>query len=325
MTNNKQIPNPYDNPCCSISRQTDANTLEVKTPSRINFHKKKHSRMILIEGGNFLMGSDSKAVFKEDGEGPVREIEIESFYLSETAVTNTEFATFVRETKYRTDAEKFGWSFVFHTFIHPYPSNSQFQSPHGTPWWKKVEGSSWRHPNGPNSNIKSIMRHPVVHISWNDATEYCNWAGLRLPSESEWEYAARGGLHQNEFPWGNDLTPDGKHMCNIWQGEFTTHNSLEDGFVATCPVDSYDANKFGLYNVVGNVWEWQNDWFSTDFHRYGTRQNPAGPSSGTSKTIKGGSYLCHDSYCNRYRVSARSSNTPDSSTGNLGFRCASDM
>jgi formylglycine-generating enzyme required for sulfatase activity len=278
-----------------------------------------------IEGGKFLMGSNSNAIFKEDGEGPVREIEIGSFYLAETTVTNTEFATFVRNTRYKTDAEKFGWSFVFHMFIQPSKSNTQLQSPQGTPWWKKVEGSSWRHPNDPRSNIKSIMNHPVVHISWNDAIEYCNWAGLRLPSESEWEYAARGGLQQSEFPWGNDLTPDGKHMCNIWQGEFPIHNTQEDGFAATCPANIYKPNEFGLYNVVGNVWEWQNDWFSTDFHRYGTRKNPIGPGSGTSKTIKDGSYLCHDSYCNRYRVSARSANTPDSSTGNLGFRCASDI
>lgn len=288
-------------------------------------HGSSHSDMIPIKGSRFLMGSDSTSVFKADGEGPIRELKINPFYLSETAVTNTEFAIFIRETEYRTDAEKFGWSFVFHMFIKPSQSNLKLQSPPGTPWWKKVEGSSWKHPTGPGSNIKSIMTHPVVHVSWNDAMEYCNWAGLRLPSEAEWEYAARGDLQQSEFPWGNQLTPNGNHMCNIWQGKFPISNSQDDGFISTCPAKYYDANHFGLYNIVGNVWEWQNDWFSTDFHRYGSRQNPTGPNIGTSKTIKGGSYLCHDSYCNRYRVSARSSNTPDSSTGNLGFRCASDI
>ena len=270
------------------------------------------------------MGSASELVFQTDGEGPVRNIEINSFYLSKTAVTNTEFAAFVRETKYRTEAEKFGWSFVFQMFINSFKFNEELQSPTGTPWWKKMDGSSWRHPRGPGSNIKSLINHPVVHISWNDAMEYCNWAGLRLPTEAEWEYAARGGLQQREFPWGDELTPDGKHRCNIWQGEFPIANSQDDGFRSTCPAKYYEPNNFGLYNIVGNVWEWQNDWFSTDFHTYGQRQNPKGPSIGTSKTIKGGSYLCHDSYCNRYRVSARSANTPDSSTGNLGFRCASD-
>jgi formylglycine-generating enzyme required for sulfatase activity len=160
------------------------------------------------------------------------------------------------------------------------------------------------------------MEHPVVHISWNDALAYCHWAGKRLPSEAEWEFAARGGLRQKIYPWGDELTPNGKHQCNIWQGKFPTFNSGADGHTGTAPVKSFLPNGFGLYNCAGNVWEWCSDWFSP-FKR--------NPESGESKIIKGGSYLCHASYCNRYRVAARTANTPDSSSGHTGFRCAGEV
>ncbi|MFD4248019.1 formylglycine-generating enzyme family protein [Streptomyces sp. NPDC058525] len=170
-------------------------------------------------------------------------------------------------------------------------------------WWRAVPGSSWRRPEGAGSSVTARQDHPVVHVSWNDAQAYCAWSGTRLPTEAEWEYAARGGLEQRRYPWGDDLTPGGRHMCNIWQGDFPTLNTADDGYEGTAPADSFHPNGFGLHNVVGNVWEWCADWF--------------GP--GTSRVMRGGSYLCHDSYCNRYRVAARSSNTPDSSTGNIGF------
>ena len=169
------------------------------------------------------------------------------------------------------------------------------------------------------------MDHPVVHVSWNAAMEYCDWSGKRLPTEAEWEYAARGGLEQNIYPWGDSLIKDEQHMCNIWQGEFPYRNSLEDGYLGTSPVNSFQPNGFGLYNVAGNVWEWTSDWFSSTYHIEGPRVNPKGPNKGHSKVTRGGSYLCHKSYCNRYRVAARTSNTPDSSTGNTGFRCVGDL
>jgi formylglycine-generating enzyme len=169
------------------------------------------------------------------------------------------------------------------------------------------------------------MDHPVVHISWNDANAYCAWAGKRLPTEAEWEYAARGGLVQKRFPWGDDLLMDGQHQCNIWQGEFPKTNTKEDGYEGTAPAKSYSPNGYGLYNMSGNVWEWCSDWFSRSVHTRGGRSNPKGPEIGKEKILRGGSYFCHESYCNRYRVAARSKNTPDSSTGHAGFRCAADV
>jgi len=311
-----------------VSREKTS-AIRIMTTKTTNHNKSSsfnNDDMRLINGGKFLMGTNYENGFPGDGEGPPREVYIDPFYIGATAVTNVQFAKFVKETKYRTEAEEYGWSFVFHMFIEKQVRNYSTQSPPNTPWWKKVDRASWKHPEGPGSGITNRMTHPVVHISWNDATQYCLWSGKRLPTEAEWEFAARGGLNKKVYPWGNKLYgTDDQHLCNIWQGEFPITNTKLDGYDSTAPANAYFPNKFGLFNMVGNVWEWQFDWFTTDYHRSGVHINPAGPKIGSSKTVKGGSYLCHDSYCNRYRVAARSSNTPDSSTGNLGFRCASNV
>lgn len=280
--------------------------------------------MVFIEVQTFLMGTDDKEGFKEDGEGPVRKVTVGGFYMDKTAVTNRQFAAFMDDADYITEAEQFGWSYVFQYFLPARLKKADLPSPNDTPWWKAVEGAYWKHPEGPNSSIEDRMDHPVVHVSWNDAMTYCKWAGKRLPTEAEWELAARGGLSQKRFPWGDELTPGGEHRCNIWQGDFPDHNTTEDSFAGTAPVRAFEPNGYGLYNVSGNVWEWCADWFSPFYPMMGFTDNPRGPQTGDAKVIRGGSYLCHKSYCNRYRVAARTANTPNSSTGNLGFRCAAD-
>jgi formylglycine-generating enzyme required for sulfatase activity len=279
------------------------------------------------------MGSVDADGWAEDGEGPVRAVTLRAFYIDAGCVTNEQFNEFVNATGYKTEAERFGWAYVFEMFLSAEERLRVAQRVTGSEWWCRVEGAMWRHPEGPGSNIKKRWAHPVVQVSWNDARAFCAWAGKRLPMEAEWECAARGGLVQQRYPWGDELTPGGKHQCNIWQGIFPTRNTAEDGFVGTAPAKSFKPNGYGLYNVAGNVWEWCGDWFSRDFHVNGPRENPAGPAlrlgsgqvQGERKVIRGGSYLCHASYCNRYRVGARSANTPDSATGNLGFRCVRDV
>jgi formylglycine-generating enzyme len=278
---------------------------------------------ILLPGGPFLMGTDYPFGFPDDGEGPVRRVTLSPFAIDTFPVTNDEFAAFAETTGYRTEAEQFGWSFVFWSHV---PRDRFEQLVEDTaapaPWWCKVPGACWRQPEGPGSHVRERLRHPVVHVSWNDAAAYASWAGRLLPTEAQWEYAARGGLEQKLYPWGDELTPEGRHLCNVWQGEFPVRDTAEDGYAGTCPVDAFPPNGFGLCSVAGNVWEWCADWFTAVVDAAPAR-DPAGPASGRAKVMKGGSFLCHASYCNRYRVAARTSNTPDSSTSNTGFRCAS--
>ena len=279
-----------------------------------------------LNGGKFLMGAADNQGFPADGEGPVREVELKSFFIDKYPVTNEAFAEFIKATHYRTEAEIFGWSFVFAGHI---ASEDHARLVEDTvleaPWWCKINRADWSHPEGPDSSVADRPNHPVVHVSWNDAARYTRWARKRLPTEAEWEYAARGGREQNLYPWGNELTPDGRHLCNIWQGEFPVSDLAEDGYSAPAPVDAFPPNGFGLYTITGNAWEWCADWFHPTFHQTSSRRDPAGPQRGASRVIKGGSYLCHESYCNRYRVGARSSNTPDSTTTNMGFRCVLDI
>ncbi|HEX3002977.1 MAG TPA: formylglycine-generating enzyme family protein [Angustibacter sp.] len=270
--------------------------------------------LVRLEGGTFLMGSQDADANPGDGEGPVRPVTVAAFEIATTTVTNAQFAAFVDATGYVTGAERYGWSFVFASFL-PGELRRGAQRPAGTPWWCRVEGAFWRRPEGPGSDVADRLDHPVVHVDHTDARAYCAWAGLRLPSEVEWEYAARGGLEQARYPWGDELLPGGEHRCNIWQGRFPTRNTLDDGWFGTAPVGSFQPNGYGLYDVAGNVWEWCVDAWSVG----GVGAADAGDAP---RVMRGGSYLCHDSYCNRYRVAARTSNDPASSSGNVGFRCA---
>ena len=280
--------------------------------------------LVLIEGGAFDMGTSTPDGFPEDGEGPMREVTLPSFRISPYAVTNAQFLAFVEATGYVTEAERFGWSYVFHLLASDAVRERVKDVPQQVPWWLVVNGSYWAKPEGEDSSISDRMDHPVVHISWNDAIAFCNWSGTRLPTEAEWEYAARGGLIHRTYPWGDLLKKDGKHMCNIWQGKFPVKNNASDGYVGTAPVDAYEPNGYGLYNMSGNVWEWCADSFSPGYHRLTSNVNPLFAQETGRRSMRGGSYLCHRSYCNRYRIAARSSNTPDSSTGNCGFRVVAD-
>jgi formylglycine-generating enzyme required for sulfatase activity len=281
------------------------------------------ARMKGLRGGTFLMGNDSAEGFPQDGEGPVRPVSLDPFSIDVYPVTNELFAQFVSATGYQTEAERFGWSFVFWAHIPKLRYHELVDDTvAAAPWWCKVRGARWSDPEGTGAGIGGRRNHPVVHVSWNDAHAFCHWSGQRLPTEAEWEYAARGGLEQKIYPWGDKLRPGGEHRCNIWQGDFPNYDTGDDGYTGTCPVDAFPPNGFGLYSVTGNTWEWCADWFDAAFHRTADRNNPKGPPAGTARVMKGGSFLCHKSYCNRYRVGARSSNTPDSSISNIGFRCA---
>lgn len=314
--------------CCAAKREGHAQQsprrskpVEVKESP---YKARDTEQMVYIPGGSFLMGTNEPEANKLDGEGPIRKMTVDSFYMDQTAVTNQEFREFIEDTNYVTEAEQYGWSFVFHTFLSDKVKQKVTQYPKQTPWWLVVEGATWEHPEGVDSSVEERLDHPVIHVSWHDAQQYCRWAGKRLPTETEWEYAARGGLEQKKYVWGNELTPNNQHQCNIWQGSFPNNNTMEDGYIGTAPAESYTKNGYGLYNMAGNVWEWCTDWFAVNIHKRGGKVNPTGASSGTSRVMRGGSYLCHDSYCNRYRVAARTSNTPDSSSGNIGFRCVKD-
>lgn len=312
-----------DGSCCTPSADRSVTSAVASPLATKEISSGILERMVLLPGGRFLMGTDSPDAFPLDGEGPVREVTAAPFALERYPVTNELFARFVTATGYKTEAEIYGWSFVFwkHISRSRYPELVE-DTVAQAPWWCKVPGAKWDAPEGPGSNIAQRANYPVVHVSWNDANAYTAWTGQRLPTEAEWEYAARGGLVQKLYPWGDKLRPEGKHLCNIWQGEFPNDDTADDGYAGTCPVDAFPPNGFGLYSITGNAWEWCADWFSTDFHKTADGLNPQGPPTGTNRVVKGGSFLCHKSYCNRYRVAARSSNTPDSSTSNTGFRCA---
>jgi sulfatase modifying factor 1 len=299
--------------------------------------------MIWIPGGTFRMGSDKH--YPE--EAPVHRVAVSGFWIDRTPLTNRQFKTFVRATGHVTIAE-----------ISPDPKNYPGALPHmlyagslvftppGHPvdlknwgeWWSFMKGANWRHPYGPKSNIQGLDNHPVVHVAFADALAYAKWAGKDLPTEAEWEFAARGGLDGAEFAWGDDFTPGGQHRANTWQGNFPHENKCEDGFDRTSPVMAFPANGYGVYDMIGNVWEWTADWWSAE-HEAGVAkpccvpQNPRGGREDGSydacqpqikiprKVIKGGSHLCAPNYCRRYRPAARHAQPVDTSTSHVGFRC----
>jgi formylglycine-generating enzyme required for sulfatase activity len=263
----------------------------------------KHPGMVHVPAGTFKMGTDSGYPY----EGPVHEVSLKGFWIDVHEVTVAQFAEFVKATGYVTEAEKFGWSGVFVPEKHE---------------WTKGDGANWKHPEGPASEAKPD--EPVVHVSFADVTAYPNWAGKRLPTEAEFEYAARGGLDGKRYAWGDDLRPDGKFLANTWQGVFPNEDKGEDRFKQRAPVGSFPANGYGLYDMTGNVWEWCSDFFSENYYNESPKDNPAGPAAGKEHTIRGGSWLCSYNYCTGYRVASRMHTEPDSGLNNLGFRCVKD-
>ncbi|MGQ1888848.1 formylglycine-generating enzyme family protein [Thermophagus sp. OGC60D27] len=306
--------------------------------------------MMLIPGGVFEMGAKEEQFAKPD-EFPVHKVHVDSFYIDRHPVTNAQFRAFVEATGYVTTAER-----------QPEWEELKKQLPPGTPkppdsllvpaslvfnspkqevsrsdffsWWQWVPGADWTHPLGPASSIEGLDNHPVVHVSWFDATAYARWAGKRLPTEAEWEYAARGGHNNYIYPWGNE--PVSAERANFWQGNFPYKNFVEDGFERTAPVGTFPANGYGLYDMAGNVWEWTADWYHPDYYAFlaetGVALNPIGPEHSfdpaepgvPKKVLRGGSFLCNDSYCAGYRSSARMKSSPDSGALHLGFRCVRD-
>ncbi|WP_188434710.1 formylglycine-generating enzyme family protein [Microbacterium murale] len=274
---------------------------------------------VVIPAGTFVMGDSSGDRNVADGEVPRHPVSLSTFSIDATTVTNEAFAAFIDATGYRTEAEQFGYSAVFHLAVTA-PEDDILGVPPQTPWWRGVRGADWRRPGGEGSSVDELGDHPAVHVSWNDAVAYCEWAGRRLPTEAEWEYAARGGIEGAKYPWGDDEVDAGGWRANIFQGEFPTRNTEEDGWSTTAPVRTFTPNAYGLWQPVGNVWEWCADRFDASYYLSSPASDPTGPAGGDARVLRGGSYLCHISYCNRYRNSARSQNTPDSSMGNAGFR-----
>lgn len=264
------------------------------------------SAMILLKGGTFTMGSDDS---EYPYEKPEHRVTLDPFYLDKHEVTNRQYAEFAEAAGHVTESEELGWSGIFDP-----RSNG----------WTKGDGADWRHPHGPGSSHEEMPDFPVVHVSWEDAAAYCDWRGARLPTEAEFEFAARGGHEGAKYAWGDSLTPDGKHLANLWQGTFPQNDRTLDGFGSHAPVMQYPPNDYGFHDLTGNVWEWVADWYAPDYYARSPERNPQGPRTGTQKVQRGGSWLCSENYCQGYRLAARMMTDPDSGLNNLGFRCAGD-
>ena len=299
--------------CCTPARSESA--LKA-APLQVGSTRRVASHAVHVPGGPALVGTNTPQI-PDDGESPLRKTKLEPFLIGATPVTNAEFAAFVANTGYVTDAERFGWSFVFWAQVPD--SYGATRGVVEVEWWRHVDGAYWAAPNGPGTEGACFPDHPVVHISWADARAYCNWVGGRLPSEAEWEHAARGGLGDVPFPWGDAEPDDDAHTpCNIWQGQFPEVNTCRDGYAATAPAQSFAPNGYGLYNMVGNVWEWTSESYRIRSLKRHVKDRLHAMKG--YKLSKGGSFLCHRSYCYRYRIAARSGTSPDSSTTHHGFR-----
>lgn len=334
----------------NASQQSGSDSNYCQLPSRFSAANQQgqNDKMVHIPGGDFVMGTDDKDSYEQ--EKPAHKVHVDEFWMDKTEVTNKEFKAFVDATQYVTVAErKPNWEELKEMLPPdtPKPDDELLQpgslvfSPPTldvpttdiSAWWKWIPGASWQHPEGQGSNLNTRWDHPVVHIAWEDATAYCKWANKRLPTEAEWEFAARGGLVEKRFGWGDDFKQNGHYMANTFQGKFPNKNTGEDGFTGTAPVASYPPNNFGLYDMIGNVWEWTNDWFDYDeYKKINIKQvlyNPQGPNAtynpenrfAKERVTKGGSFLCAVDYCINYRPSSRRGTSYDSGASHIGFRC----
>lgn len=334
-----------------VKSTTNTDSLSVQEPAvaQIRFSGDTSTTgMVLVPGGTFLMGGDNEQADKD--EYPKHKVSVDSFYMDQHEVTNAQFQKFVDATGYVTTAEqKPDWEqlkkqlppntpkpdesqLVAASLVFT-PPNHQVDLNNYSQWWSWVPGADWKHPEGPKSNINGKENYPVVHISWDDAIAYCKWAGKRLPTEAEWEYAARGGVQNKIYPWGDENIAIGKSKANSWDGAFPHANNGKDGYEGLAPIKQFAPNGYGLYDMGGNVWEWCSDWYRNDYYESVNTssgiKNPQGPADSydpdepytPKKVARGGSFLCNDSYCSGYRVARRMKSSKDSGLSNMGFRC----
>lgn len=310
--------------CCAPSRpeRGEISPADTPPPPPGGSGRGAAQGVIRVTGGRSFVGTHAPEI-PQDGEGPERAVILADFGLEAETVTVARFAEFVAATGYVTEAERFGWTAVF--FGDRQHLDAAAAAGSALPWWHRVEGACWRAPEGPGSSIEARLDHPVTQVSWADANAFAAWVGGRLPTEAEWEHAARAGASRRRFPWGEQEPDDDTILANIWQGSFPHRNTLADGYARTAPARSFEPNPLGFYNMAGNVWEWTHDPFRVRSLSMQARQRNAAALANADKVLKGGSFLCHISYCYRYRIAARMALSPDSAASNAGFRVAYDL